>query len=130
MCSTAKGSITLKAPTLLPVGLSLDQQRLQANMRSSNENVERLQQQRLQEFENKQPEFHDELGLEHIRYPSHLVQFKQALKQLIPNQTLKIISSSSALIEDLAASCRILKLPAQALRYRRQHYLYVTRTDC
>ena len=106
-----------------------DDQQYLARLRKSNENVERLQQQRLEAFLAKQPDFEQEVELEQMRYPYHIIRFKEALKHLDSNQTLKISSKSLALIEDLAACSRILGFPEQYLRHRGRNYLYVTRLN-
>jgi len=127
MCSTPKSGLSLKAPTPLAIGLSLSDKYFHSTFKQSNENVERLQQQRMQEFHAKEPEFQQQIEIDQIRCPSHLIQFKQALKTLATNQTLKVCSSSSALIKDLAASGRILHCKVKTLRFRRQFFLYVSR---
>ncbi|MCK5664406.1 MAG: hypothetical protein KAI17_13035 [Thiotrichaceae bacterium] len=128
MCSTPKSSPSLKAPTPLSIGLSLSDKYFHSTFRQSNENVERLQQQRLQEFNTKEPEFQQQIEIDQIRCPSHLIQFKQALKTLASHQTLKVCSHSSALIKDLAASGRILHCSVKTLRFRRQHFLYASKS--
>jgi hypothetical protein len=125
MCISPKVAIKLNPPAPLKVRGALDQA-FQSILRNSNDNVERLEQQRLQGFLDQQPVFDDAIGIEQLRYPYHLLQFKQALKTLSSDQTLKISSRSSVLIDDLATACRILKLPVKALRFRKQYFLYVS----
>lgn len=128
MCSSPKSGLALKAPVPLSIGLSLNDKHFHSTFRQSNENVERLQQQRMQAFNAKEPAFQYQVDVEHVRCPSHLIQFKHALKKLSANQTLKVSSHSAVLINDLAASGRILQLTVKTLQFRRQHFLYVTKT--
>ena len=128
MCSTPKSGLTLKAPAPLSIGLSLNDKHFHTTFRQSNENVERLQQQRMQAFNASEPAFQHHINIEYIRCPSHLIQFNRAVKQLTENQTLKVSSHSTALIKDLAASARILQLTVKTLQFRRQHFLYVSKT--
>ena len=128
MCSSPKSGLTLKAPTPLSIGLSQSDKFFHSTFKQSNENVERLQQQRMQEFTAKEPEFQQQIEIDKIRCPSHLIQFNYALKTLANHQALKVSSYSASLIKDLAASGRILSLSVKTLRFRRQHFLYVSRT--
>ncbi len=102
MCSTPKSVIAIKAPSPVPLS-DLNNINFRASFRQSNENVERLHQQRIREFESKEPVYQHQIEVDHVRCPSHLIQFKRSLKKLEDNQTLKISSRSIALINDLAA---------------------------
>ncbi len=126
MCSTPKGGVALRPPAFVKAGISLDNDNFHATFRDSNENVERLRQQRLREFESKEPEFHQQISIDKIRCPAHILHMNQALKQLPQQQTLKISSHSRVLIHDLAASARVMKRKVKILDYRQQHFLYVT----
>ena len=128
MCSTPKGSITLKAPSFIPERMSNDAS-FTSSFKASNDNVERLQTERLNAFNQAEPNFDQIISVNQIRCPSHLIQFLQALKTLSTQQTLKVSSRSKALIEDLSASSRILNYPCSNLQLRHQHFLYVTKID-
>jgi len=127
MCSTPKSGLALKAPSPLPIGLGLNDKEFHLTFRQSNDNVERLQQQRIRAFEAKEPEFQQKIEIDRVRCPSHLIQFNHALKKLAANQTLKVCSYSPSLINDLAASGRILQLSVKTLRFRRQYFLYASK---
>jgi len=126
MCSTPKGGLSIRKPSLLAADISFDSENFHASFRESNENVERLQQQRVRAFEAQEPAFHQQIEIGQIRCPSHILQLAQALKQLPNHHTLKVSSHSAALISDLAASARVLQYHTQALKFRRQHFLYVS----
>jgi len=123
MCSTPRVSIALKAPSLLPLASNLDSKHFHATFRQSNENIERLQQQREQEFLSQEPDFQRQIDIDSIHCPSHLIQFTGELKKLDAEQTVKVSCSSSALINELAASGRILNFTVKTLRFRRQQFL-------
>ncbi len=127
MCSSPKPSITLHRPSPLAAATLLDAD-FHQNFRTSNDNVERLQQQRLRAFELQQPEFHQTIEIEQLRSPGHILQMKQALASLALHQRLKISSHSATVIQDLEACARILQLHCQRLAFRRRHFLYVSET--
>ena len=129
MCSSAKVSTFLKAPSPIPVGANASNASLPLSLKASSDNVDRLAAQRLNTFLSREPEYQQQIAIDKIRYPSHLIQFRQAINRLAAKQTLKISSGSRALIEDLASSSRILHYPALTLQFRRQHFLYVTKAD-
>jgi TusA-related sulfurtransferase len=124
MCSSPKASISLKLPSLIPVN-SFDQSNYRENLRSSIRNVERLQQQRQAEFEHKEPEYHQQVKIDQLRCPLHLLQFKQALKLTSTKQTLKITSSSKVIINDLKSACQVMGLTCQTRSFRKLRFLYV-----
>ncbi len=125
MCISPKVNLSVKQPARLKVSSTTDPQ-YQSILNNSNDNVERLQVQRLQAFIDREPEFDKTFAIEQFGYPTHLLEFKQALAQLTGDQTLKVNSQSAILIDDLAASCRILNLPVEILQFRRNHYLYAS----
>ena len=127
MCSSAKVSLTLKAPRPVPIESTAGSGSLSLSLKASSDNVDRLTTQRLNKFAAQEPEYQQHITIDKIRCPSHLIQFRQTLKKLSSQQTLKISSESKALIEDLASSSRILHYPAITLQFRRQHFLYVTK---
>lgn len=129
MCSSPKPAISLNPPGLLPLIGGKANQPSHSAISESNANVERLEQQRLKLFQDQEPSYENEISIQNLRYPNHLLQFKQSIKNLNFGQMLKVSSPSSILIEDLAAASRILNLPIQILRYRRLHFLYVSRAD-
>ncbi len=126
MCSTPKGGVALRPPTPIRAGIDLGNDNFHATFRDSNENVERLRLQRLREFESKEPEFQQQISIDKIRCPMHILQMNQALKHLPPQQTLKISSHSKALVDDLAASARVMQRKVRILVFRQQHFLYVS----
>jgi TusA-related sulfurtransferase len=125
MCSTPKASISLKKPGLIRIDTS-DESNYRANLRSSVQNVERLQQQRQAEFEHNEPAFHHEAIIDQLRCPLHLLQFKQALKATAAQQTLKITTSSKAIINDLQSACQVMGLACQTRSFRKLNFLYAT----
>jgi TusA-related sulfurtransferase len=125
MCSTPKGGLVIRQPTPVKEDFAQDDNNFHATFRASNENVERLQQQRIRAFEAQEPEYQQTLEIDRIRCPAHILQLTQTLKQLPHHHTLKVISHSASLIHDLAASARILHYPTQTLKFRSQHFLYV-----
>ena len=125
MCISPKVAIKLNSPTQLKVRGASDLG-FQSILRKSNDNVERLQLRRLQKFLDQQPAFDEVMEIGQLRYPHHLLQFKQVFQRLSPEQTLKVSSRSTILIDDLAAACRILKLPVTTSRFRKESFLYVT----
>jgi TusA-related sulfurtransferase len=125
MCSSPKASISLKRPSLIAVDTS-DQSNYLANLRSSIQNVERLQQQRQAEFEHKEPEFHHEVNINQLRCPFHLLQFQQALKSTAAGKTLKVTTPSKAIIKDLQAACHLMGLVCQTRSFRRLNFLYAS----
>ena len=128
MCISPKLAINLKPPAHLKVRGTSDHE-FQLILRNSNDQVERLGQQRLQVFLDQQPAFEKAIEIQQLRYPYHLLEFKLAQKSLLPGLKLKVISQSSILIDDLAAACRILKIPTKTLRFRKQFFIYVTQTS-
>jgi TusA-related sulfurtransferase len=125
MCSSPKASISLKRPCLIAVETT-DQSNYPANLHSSIQNVERLQQQRQADFEHKEPEFHHEVEIEQLRCPFHLLQFQQALKTTAAGKTLKISSPSKAIINDLQSACQVMGLTCQTRSFRKLNFLYAT----
>jgi TusA-related sulfurtransferase len=125
VCSSPKASISLNRPRLIAVESS-DESNYRANLRSSIQNVERLQQQRLAEFEHKEPEFQYEITIDQLRCPLHLLQFKQALKSTAAGQTMKVATPSKAIINDLQSACDILGITCQTLSFRKLNFLYAT----
>ena len=125
MCCTPKGGLTLRQPSLVSEGDAQENEEFHATFRASNENVERLQQQRIRAFQAQEPEFQQQLEIDRIRCPAHVLQLTRTLKQLPHHHTLKVISQSASLIQDLAASARILQYQTQILKFRSQHFLYV-----
>lgn len=125
MCISPKINLSVKQPARLKVSSVIDPQ-YQLILNNSNDNVERLQAQRQQAFLDQEPEFDTTIAIEQFGYPRHLLEFKRALAQLAGNQTLKVSSRSVILIDDLAASCRVLNLPVKTRQFRRFHYLYAT----
>ena len=125
MCSTPKGGLVIRQPAPVSEGFALDNDDFHATFRASNENVERLQQQRIRTFKAQEPEHQQTLEIDRIRCPAHILQLTRTLKQLPHHHTLKVISQSASLIHDLAASARILHYQTQILKFRSQHFLYV-----
>ncbi len=128
MCSTPKGGLVIRQPSPVSEDFAQDND-FHATFRASNENVERLQQQRIRTFEAQEPEYQQTLEIDRIRCPAHILQLTRTLKQLPHHHTLKVISHSASLIHDLAASARILQYQAQILTFRSQHFLYVMPTS-
>ena len=128
MCITPKKGLSLRPPEPLSLRSRQQEEIYHAILRTSNQNVENLRQQRKNDFLRLEPEYSDTLDLTQIRCPLHLLRFKQAIKGLVPGQTLKIRSGSPDLIKDLAAACRILNIDSRVLRFRQQHFLYATRS--
>lgn len=127
MCSSPKAGLTIKAPASLDIALKLNDKNFHTNFRQSNENVARLEQQRMREFESNEPPFQQHIEVHQLRYPFHILQLKESLKQLADPQTLKISSLSKTLIKDLSATARILGYQTQTLRFRRQYFLYTSK---
>jgi len=125
MCISPKVNIKLNSPAPLKVYGSADKA-FQSILKNSNDRVERLQQERLQAFLDDEPEFHAEMEIDHLRFSEHLYEFKFGLEHLAEKQTLKVSSKSKLVIKELAATCRILKLPVEARQFRKKHFLYAT----
>jgi TusA-related sulfurtransferase len=125
MCSSPKASIDLKRPSLIAVDTT-DQSNYRANLRRSIQNVERLQQQRQAELEHKEPEYHNEVEIDQLRCPFHLLQFKQALKSTAAGKTLKVTTPSRAIINDLQSACHLMGLICQTRSFRRLNFLYAS----
>ncbi len=125
MCSTAKVGGALKAPSLLPT-IPVNSGLFRSSLRESNNNVERLQQQRQLAFEAKEPEYHLQFELNDLPSPLHLFKLKQLLKQLKTNQTLKISSLSSIMIKEFQAASNIMNFSASTLTFRKLNNIYIT----
>ena len=126
MCISPKVYIKLNTPAPLKVYGAADKA-FQSILKNSNDNVERLQQQRLQNFLDDEPEFHADMEIDHLCFSKHLFEFKFGLEHLAEKQTLKVSSKSKLVIKELAATCRVLKLPVEARQFRKKHFLYATR---
>ncbi len=126
MCISPKVNIVLKKPGKLRVSATNDLA-FQSILRNSNNNVERLQQQRLQAFLDKEPEYHAEMEISQLRFSEHLFEFKFGLEHFDEKHTIKISSQSKLVIKELAAACRVLKLPVEMRQFRKNHFLYTTR---
>jgi len=126
MCISPKVNISLKKPAKLRVSASTDPA-FQSILRASNDNVERLQQQRLQAFLNKEPDYHADMEIERLGFSEHLFEFRFGLEHLAENQTLKISSKSKMVVKELAAACRAMKLPVETRQFHKRHFLYATR---
>lgn len=126
MCSTPKGGMVARPPSLIAEGNAGADKDFHASFRHSNENVERLQQQRLQAFAAQEPEYQQQMEIEKIRCPAHLIELNRALSRLPREQTLKVYSRSASLISDLAASARIQHYQTTTLKFRQQHFLYIS----
>lgn len=126
MCISPKVNIKLNTPVPLKVYGASDKA-FQLILKNSNDQVERLQQQRLQAFLDDEPEFHADMEIDHLRFSEHLFEFKFGLEHLAEKQTLKVSSKSQLVTKELAATCRVLKLPVEARQFRKKHFLYATR---
>lgn len=126
MCISPKVNIVLKKPGKLKVS-GADDLAFQSILKDSNDNVERLRQQRLQAFLDQEPEYHADMEIDQLHFSEHLFEFKFGLDQLAYNETLKVSSQSKLLIVELAAACRVMKLPAAVRQFRKRHFLYATR---
>ena len=126
MCISPKVNIVLKRPGKLKVSATSDRE-FQSILRSSNDNVERLQQQRLQALLDKEPEFHADMEINQLRFSEHLFEFKSGVDHLAENETLKVSSKSKIVIKELTAACRVLKMPVETHQFRKHHFLYATR---
>jgi len=126
MCSTPGGGLVARPPSLIAEGNVGADEDFHASFRHNNENVERLQRQRLQAFSAQEPEYQQQIEIEKIRCPAHLIELNRALSQLPRKQTLKVSSRSASLISDLAASARIQHYQTKSLKLRQQHFLYIS----
>ena len=125
MCISPKTSLSIKQPAKLKV-FGVDDQQYQSILKDSNDNVERLQLERLKAFLDKEPEFHVDMEINHLGYSEHLFEFKLGLKQLSANETRKISSTSKILIDELAAACLVMELPVETRQFRRLYFVYAS----
>ena len=124
MCISPKAALTAKAPSLISMISVEADKHYHTTLRQSNNNVENLHQQRRKAFLAQEPEFHCVVHIDRIRCPLHVLKFNLAFKNLAPNQTLKLASTSQAVINDLSAVCKIFDISTRVLNYRRCYYFY------